>query len=135
MRLGCLSDIKFNFLPQASLDLLKAKQEQLAQAPAKTEVDSDEELYRFFEEPVDHERKEKKGGRHSEEGLAEKKKKKVGKKRRTSEDEVDGKRSRRSSGESGLRARLGRKVDKKTLEEEDSDQGRSARAGKRHRKS
>merc|ERR1719471_1862976 len=99
----------------ASLDLLKAKQEQLAQAPAKTEVDSDEELYRFFEEPADHERKEKKGGRHSEEGLAEKKKKKVGKKRRTSEDEVDGKRSRRSSGESGLRARLGRKVDKKTL--------------------
>merc|ERR1719394_1709428 len=44
----------------ASLDLLKAKQEQLAQAPAKTEVDSDEELYRFFEEPADHERKEKK---------------------------------------------------------------------------
>jgi len=114
----------------ASLDLLKAKQEQLAQAPAKTEVDSDEELYRFFEEPVDHERKEKKGGRHSEE-----KKKKVGKKRRTSEDEVDGKRSRRSSGESGLRARLGRKVDKKTLEEEDSDQGRSTKSGKRHRKS
>ena len=125
----------FNFCPQASLDLLKAKQEQLAQAPAKTEVDSDEELYRFFEEPADHERKEKKGGRHSEEGLAEKKKKKVGKKRRTSEDEVDGKRSRRSSGESGLRARLGRKVDKKTLEEEDSDQGRSTKSGKRHRKS
>ena len=115
---------------QASLDLLKAKQEQLAQAPAKADVDSDEELYRFFEEPVDHERKEKKGGRHSEE-----KKKKVGKKRRTSEDEVDGKRSRRSSGESGLRARLGRKVDKKTLEEEDSDQGRSTKSGKRHRKS
>ena len=127
--------LSFNFCPQASLDLLKAKQEQLAQAPAKTEVDSDEELYRFFEEPADHERKEKKGGRHSEEGLAEKKKKKVGKKRRTSEDEVDGKRSRRSSGESGLRARLGRKVDKKTLEEEDSDQGRSAKSGKRHRKS
>ena len=127
--------LSFNFCPQASLDLLKAKQEQLAQAPAKTEVDSDEELYRFFEEPADHERKEKKGGRHSEEGLAEKKKKKVGKKRRTSEDEVDGKRSRRSSGESGLRARLGRKVDKKTLEEEEEDQGRSAKSGKRHRKS
>ena len=45
---------------QASLDLLKAKQEQLAQAPAKADVDSDEELYRFFEEP--EERKEKKGG-------------------------------------------------------------------------
>merc|ERR1719339_104582 len=44
----------------ASLDLLKAKQEQLAQAPAKADVDSDEELYRFFEEP--EERKEKKGG-------------------------------------------------------------------------
>merc|ERR1712037_180570 len=48
----------------ASLDLLKAKQEQLAQAPAKADVDSDEELYRFFEEP--EERKEKKGGsRHT----------------------------------------------------------------------
>ena len=44
---------------QASLDLLKAKQEQLAQAPAKADVDSDEELYRFFEEP-ETERKEKK---------------------------------------------------------------------------
>merc|ERR1712032_906390 len=42
----------------ASLDLLKAKQEQLAQAPAKADVDSDEELYRFFEEP--EERKDKK---------------------------------------------------------------------------
>merc|ERR1711936_1002646 len=41
----------------ASLDLLKAKQEQLAQAPAKADDDSDEELYRFFEEP--DERKEK----------------------------------------------------------------------------
>merc|ERR1712013_767766 len=67
--------------------------------------------------------------------LKKAKKKKVGKKRRTSEDEVDGKRSRRSSGESGLRARLGRKVDKKTLDEEDSDQGRSTKSGKRHRKS
>jgi len=47
----------------ASLDLLKAKQEQLAQAPAKADVDSDEELYRFFEEP-EPERKEKKG-RHT----------------------------------------------------------------------
>merc|ERR1712083_300798 len=50
----------------ASLDLLKAKQEQLAQAPAKADVDSDEELYRFFEEP--EERKEKKGSsRHTAE--------------------------------------------------------------------
>merc|ERR1712110_486248 len=48
----------------ASLDLLKAKQEQLAQAPANADVDSDEELYRFLEEP--EERKEKKGGsRHT----------------------------------------------------------------------
>merc|ERR1712088_765532 len=101
----------------ASLDLLKAKQEQLAQAPAKADDDSDEELYRFFEEP--DERKKKKGGR----------------KRRTSEEGGEGKRSRRSSGEGGLRARLGRKVDKKG---EDKDEyevvGRSSKAGKRHRK-
>ena len=122
-------------LSQASLDLLKAKQEQLAQAPAKADVDSDEELYRFFEEP--EERKEKKGsGRHSvEEGGEEKKKKKVGKKRRTSGDSGgEGKRSRRSSGEGGLRARLGRKVDKKVEEEDEYEVGRAGKVGRRHRK-
>jgi len=118
----------------ASLDLLKAKQEQLAQAPAKADVDSDEELYRFFEEP--EERKEKKGGsRHTaEDGVEEKKKKKVGRKRRTSESGGEGKRSRRSSGEGGLRARLGRKVDKKMEEEDEYEVGRSGKVGKRHRK-
>ena len=123
----------YQLLFQASLDLLKAKQEQLAQAPAKADDDSDEELYRFFEEP--DERKEKKGSRHTEEGVEEKKKKKVGRKRRTSEEGGEGKRSRRSSGEGGLRARLGRKVDKKV---EDKDEyevvGRSSKAGKRQRK-
>ena len=90
---------------QASLDLLKAKQEQLAQAPAKADVDSDEELYRFFEEP-ETERKEKRGRHTAEEGRAEKKKKVGSKKRWTSGDsgEGEGKRSRRSSGEGGLRA-------------------------------
>ena len=121
---------------QASLDLLKAKQEQLAQAPAKADVDSDEELYRFFEEP--EERKEKKGSsRHTvEEAVEEKKKKKAGKKRRTSGDSGggEGKRSRRSSGESGLRARLGRKVDKKVEEEDEYEVGRAGKVGRRHRK-
>ena len=120
---------------QASLDLLKAKQEQLAQAPAKADVDSDEELYRFFEDP-EPERKEKKGSsRHTaEDGVEEKKKKKVGKKRRTSDSGGEGKRSRRSSGEGGLRARLGRKVDKKMDEEDEYEVGRSGKVGKRHRK-
>ena len=87
---------------QASLDLLKAKQEQLAQAPAKADVDSDEELYRFFEEP-ETERKEKRGRHTAEEGRAEKKKKVGSKKRWTSGDSGEGE-GKRSSGEGGLRA-------------------------------
>ena len=84
--------------PQASLDLLKAKQEQLASAPASADVDSDEELYRFFEEPEEGARKEKKSSS-------------AAKKRRSSGEASGGERKRRSSGEAGLRARLGRRVE------------------------
>lgn len=69
------------------MDLLKAKQEQLAADPKSADLDSDEELYRFFEDDGD--------------------KKKDKKKRRSS----SGERKRRSSGEGGLRARVGRKVE------------------------